>query len=358
MKTERLLKVLGGMKAMNLKQLLISSPYSIFYLTGKKVAPGERMLALLVRENGECLLFANRLFALTPVEGAELIEYSDTDNCVDVLAARLSPGKLGVDKDWPCRFALPLMETRRDISVTLGSAAVDNARMCKTQEEIALMRESSRLNDRVIARAIDAVRAGATEAGVADVYASAALSMGAEGNSFPPLICFGPNCAEPHHDTDKTVLRPGDSVILDVGALLNSYCSDMTRTVFYGKPSDEAKRVYEIVCKANQAGREAVRPGVPLREVDRAARKVIEDAGYGAYFIHRTGHGIGLEVHEFPDVSAASEAVCQPGMTFSVEPGIYLPGAFGVRIEDLVAVTEDGCETLNEFNKEMRILPC
>ena len=154
------------------------------------------------------------------------------------------------------------------------------------------------------------------------------------------------------------MLKNGDSVILDVGLVLDDYCSDMTRTVFCGAPTDEQKRVYDLVLRANEAGRRAVRPGVPLKEIDRAARSVIEDAGYGAYFIHRTGHGIGLDVHEFPDVSASSEAVCAPGMVFSVEPGVYLPGRFGVRIEDLVAVTEDGGETLNVKSHEMKVIEC
>ena len=358
MANERLTKVLRNMEAMGLKQLVVSSPYSIDYLTGKKIAPGERMLALLIRDTGDMTLFANRLFALSPFEGAELAEYSDTDDCVGLLSSRVEAGALGVDKDWPCRFALPLIERRRDVNVTLGSRAVDDARMVKTKDEVDLMRQSSRLNDLVIERAIARVADGATENDVADAYRRAALEMGAEGESFSSLICFGANCAEPHHDTDDTRLRKGDSVILDVGLLLNGYCSDMTRTVFYGEPSEEAKRVYDVVLEANRAGRAAVRPGVPLRDVDLAARRVIEDAGYGEYFIHRTGHGIGLEVHEFPDVSSASEAVCQPGMIFSVEPGVYLPGRFGVRIEDLVAVTEDGCETLNEKSKEMRVIPC
>ena len=358
MANERLTKVLRNMEAMGLKQLVVSSPHSVAYLTGKKVAPGERMLALLIRDTGDMTLFANRLFALKPFEGAELVEYSDTDDCVGVLASRVAPGALGVDKDWPCRFALPLIERRRDVEVSLGSRAVDDARMIKTRDEVDRMRQSSRLNDRAIEGAIRRVAPGATENDVADAYRRAAVEMGAEGESFSSLICFGENCAEPHHDTDGTVLAKGDSVILDVGLLLNGYCSDMTRTVFYGNPSDEAKRVYDVVLEANRAGRAAVRPGVPLRDVDAAARRVIEDAGYGRYFIHRTGHGIGLEVHEFPDVSRASDAVCKPGMIFSVEPGVYLPGRFGVRIEDLVSVTEDGCETLNEKSKEMRVIPC
>ena len=144
----------------------------------------------------------------------------------------------------------------------------------------------------------------------------------------------------------NTRLKAADTVILDVGLLWKRYCSDMTRTVLFGEVSDEQKKVHAIVTAANRAGIAACRPGAPMKDFDRAARKVIEDAGYGQYFIHRTGHGIGLDVHEFPDCSATSETVARPGMIFSVEPGIYLPGRFGVRVEDLVAITEDGCEVL------------
>ena len=155
---------------------------------------------------------------------------------------------------------------------------------------------------------------------------------------------------------DGTRLKPGDSVIIDVGALHKRYASDMTRTVFWKTASDEQKKVHELVTRANAAGRAAVRPGVPMCEFDKAARSVIEEAGYGEYFIHRTGHGIGLDVHEPPDNSATNQTIAQPGMTFSVEPGVYLPGKFGVRVEDLVAVTETGCETLNALNHDLHVL--
>ena len=145
-------------------------------------------------------------------------------------------------------------------------------------------------------------------------------------------------------------------MIIDVGLAHNRYASDMTRTVFYKSVTEEQKKVYELVKAANEAGRKAVRPGVPMCEFDRAARKVIEDGGYGEYFIHRTGHGIGIEVHEHPDNSSACQVIAKPGMCFSVEPGIYLPGKFGVRIEDLVIVTEDGCETLNHFSHDLMII--
>ena len=239
----------------------------------------------------------------------------------------------------------------------LSQSAVDAARLIKDEEEQRLMRESSRKNDETIEATIRQLSRGMTELEVAKIYLKEAAARGASGPSFEPLVCYGPNCADPHHGSDeRTRLKDGDSVILDVGLTWQDYCSDMTRTVFCGEPTDEQKRVYELVRAANAAGRAAVHPGVPVSEVDRAARKVIEDAGYGKYFIHRTGHGIGLEEHEFPDVSATGTAVCTPGMCFSVEPGIYLPGKFGVRVEDLVIVTEDGCDTINAVLRELRVI--
>lgn len=356
MYTQRLARVIENMRRSSLRQLLVSAPASVFYLTGKWIHPGERMLALYVRDDGSVRLFANRLFALAGNVSLPLTEYDDTDDCVKILADHLLPGDIGVDKVWPSLFTIRLMESRKDIRPVLGSHCVDDARLCKDAQEIALMRESSHKNDETILEVIKHLRCGMKESDVANLYKQISAGLGSSKPSFAPLICFGANCAEPHHDTDASLLKTGDSVILDVGLTWQSYCSDMTRTVFMSTPTDEQKRVYDIVRAANDAGRAAVRPGIPLKEVDRAVRKVIEDAGYGPQFIHRTGHGIGLEVHEFPDVSATSEVIARPGMIFSVEPGIYLPGKFGVRVEDLVVVTEDGCETLNAAPKDLTVL--
>ena len=349
-------KVIERMQASDLKQLLVTSPMSIKYLTGQYTYPGERLIALLLTDAGEVTLVANALFAMKAPEGARLVEYDDTQPAFEALSACVRAGVLGVDKDFTCRFALPLMESRPDVRLKLGSDCVDRARMIKTDDELSRMAASSGKNDETLAETIRCLRTGMTENEVAQAYRDAAKNLGAAGESFDALICFGPNCAEPHHATDDTVSKAGDSVILDVGLVYEGYCSDMTRTVFLGCATDEQKRVYDIVKKANAAGRAAVRPGVKLKEVDRAARRVIEEAGYGKYFIHRTGHGIGLEVHEFPDVSQVSEEVCAPGMVFSVEPGVYLPGRFGVRVEDLVAVTPEGGKTLNELTRDQRIL--
>lgn len=349
-------RVIENMKTQGLKQIIVSAPASVYYLTGTWVHPGERMLALLVKDSGEMTLYANRLFALKDSVRVPLVEFDDTEDCVAVLAKGVNAGEIGIDKFWPSQFTIRLMNERPDVRPVLGSLPVDEARMIKSESELAKMRESSRLNDLVLEKTIEQIKEGMTEAEVGAIYANEAKKADAEGMSFPALICFGANCAEPHHDTDDTRLKKGDSVILDVGLVYQSYCSDMTRTVFFGEPTEEMKKVYALVERANAAGRAAVRPGVPMKEFDRAARKVIEDAGYGEYFIHRTGHGIGLEVHEHPDNSATSEIIAKPGMVFSVEPGVYLPGKFGVRVEDLIAVTENGGETLNHLTKEMRII--
>lgn len=356
MNQSRLSRVIAGMERMGLEQIIVSAPASVFYLTGKWISPGERMVALYITKNGDATLYANRLFALKGAVDASLVEYDDVDDPAKLLAAAVRPGKLGIDKFWPSQFTIRLMDARGDIRPVLGSACVDEARMCKDAEELRLLRESSRKNDRATEETIRALRAGMTELEAGAAYLAAAQKQGGKGPSFPPLICFGAGCAEPHHVAGEERLKHGDSVIIDVGLTWQSYASDMTRTVFFGEVSDEQKRVYELVCAANAAGRAAVRPGVPLCEIDRAARKVIEDGGYGEYFIHRTGHGIGLQEHEPPDCSSVSQTVTQPGMTFSIEPGIYLPGKFGVRVEDIVAVTEDGGETLNALERELIVV--
>lgn len=350
---ERLERVVKNMEKEHIPCLLVTSPASVAYLTGQWIAPGERMLALMVKENGEARLFGNRLFALSGDDSLPLTEYDDTDDCIACLAEALPGGVVGIDKFWPSQFTLRLMAARPDIRPVVGSRPVDEARLIKDAAFIDLMRASSRANDECLRRLIPTLRAGDTEKQVCRRYTDFAEELGALGPSFDPLVCFGANCAEPHHGSDNTPLQANQTVILDLGLNLEGAMSDMTRTVVLGKATDEMKRVYDLVKKANEAGRRAVRPGVPMCEIDRAARRVIEEGGYGPYFIHRTGHGIGLEVHEIPDVSATNQTVAQPGMIFSIEPGIYLPGRFGVRIEDLMLVTEDGGECLNALSRDL-----
>ncbi|HIX82898.1 MAG TPA: aminopeptidase P family protein, partial [Candidatus Erysipelatoclostridium merdavium] len=175
-------------------------------------------------------------------------------------------------------------------------------------------------------------------------------------NSFEPIVAFGANGANPHHENDDSQLKPGDSVIIDMGCKYHGYCSDMTRTVFYKEVSEEAKKVYQLVRKANEAAEAMIKPGVKLCDIDKTARDIISEAGYGKEFNHRLGHFIGRDVHEYGDVSVNFDLEVKEGMTFSIEPGVYLPGKFGVRVEDLVLVTKDGCQVLNSYSKDLIVV--
>lgn len=356
MNQNRLKRVREYMEAQGFQQILISSTASVYYLTGIWVEPMERMLALYLDLEGRCILYGNALFGLLPQEGLELAVHSDSDDPCGRLIRDLRPGKLGVDKSWPSRFLIRLLEGRPDVQPAVGSAPVDLARMRKDADETAWMRETSHINDQVMASAIAALREGVREDEIAALVESLFREHGADRSGEGQLVCFGANGADPHHAPGASRLRRGDSVVLDIFTPIRRYWCDMTRTVFFGEASARQREVYKAVKAANLAAEAAIRPGVPLREVDGAARKVIADAGYGAQFTHRLGHGCGIDCHEPPDNSASSGAVCEAGMVFSVEPGIYLPGEFGVRIEDLVLVTETGCQVLNQSPKDLRIV--
>ena len=207
----------------------------------------------------------------------------------------------------------------------------------------------------VVILVIDATE-GVTEQEVADQMLGIYLSLGADGYSFPPLVAFGANAADPHHAPDDTAVKPGDCVLFDVGCIKDGYCSDMTRTFYFKTVSEEHRKVYETTRAANEAAISKIRPGVPLRNLDAAARNLITEAGWGPNFNHRLGHFIGLSEHEFGDVSSANNWEAKPGMIFSIEPGIYLTGDTGVRVEDLVLVTEDGVEVLNHYPKNLQII--
>ena len=353
----RINRVLDALKDMGLSQMMITDPMSIYYLTDVHVAPGERFYALYLRTDGKHLFFLNKLFTIP--EGVELekVWYSDTDDFTEVVAKHLDKeAVLGVDKDMKARFMLPLMEAGAAAGFKNASLAVDMTRAAKDEEEREKMRVASRMNDAAMEQFKGLIHEGVTEREVESRLLQIYKDLGADGFSFTPIISFGANAADPHHEPDDTVLKEGDCVLFDVGCLKDGYCADMTRTFYYKKVSDEHRKIYETVRMANEAAEAIIKPGVKLCDVDAAARILITDAGYGPNFTHRLGHFIGLDVHEFGDVSSVSPLVATLGMIFSIEPGIYLVEDTGVRIEDLVLVTEDGCEILNQYSKELEIL--
>lgn len=345
------------MKEKNLTQLLVTDTASIFYLTGRWIEAGERLLVLLIRQSGKPVLFINELFPEKESEDLDFVWIKDTTDSIALLAEKLEKDKLlGIDKNWPSGFLIRLMETTGSAKVVNSSLLLDLIRSRKDEEEIQFMREASRLNDDAMTMLIDALHEDMTEKEMEDRLREIYDSLGAEGFSFTPIIAYGKNGANPHHENSHRLLKEGDSVILDIGCRKDNYASDMTRTVFYMEVDEKAKEVYETVLKANRKAIDKVKPGVKFSEIDEAARAVIEEKGYGKYFTHRTGHSIGIEVHEYGDVSSANEDLLMPGMIFSVEPGIYLEGELGVRIEDLVLVTEEGHEVLNSYPKDLQII--
>ena len=354
MRKDRADKILAGLDA---DEILICDPESIRYLTGKLFHPGERFLGLLLGKNKEPVLFLNALFEAGDT-GVRVHKFTDTDDVAEMLKKEINPDHvLAVDKIMQARFLLPLMERGAAKGFVNGSLAVDKTRAVKDAEEIALMRKSSEINDHAMAEFTKLIHEGVTEKEVAAQTLAIYQSFGAEAFSFTPIVAFGDNAADPHHMPDDTVLQDGDIVLFDVGCKYHGYCSDMTRTFFWKKaPDAEAERVYNLVRTANEEAEKICRPGARLCDIDKKARDIITEGGYGEDFTHRLGHFIGTEDHEYGDVSSGFDWECVPGNIFSIEPGIYHRGIAGVRIEDLVLITEDGCEVLNHYPKDIQIL--
>jgi Xaa-Pro aminopeptidase len=230
---------------------------------------------------------------------------------------------------------------------------VEQGRMIKDRKEILRIREAVATGASLFDRALELIRPGIREIEVAAAMEFAARKAGAEGMSFETIIASGARSALPHGRASDAPIRAGGFVVCDFGVILHGYCSDRTRTVFVGSANGEARRVFGAVLEAQQAAIETVQPDVSVSQVDRAARKVLQNKGLAKYFTHSTGHGVGLEIHEAPRVAKGQPELLCPGMVITIEPGVYLPGQWGVRIEDMVVVTEHGCEVLTPTQKDL-----
>ena len=233
------------------------------------------------------------------------------------------------------------------------SGTVERLRMVKDPDEIAHIRAAVDLASGLFASVLNEIRPGVRETDVAAELEYAARKRGAQEMSFPTIVASGRRSALPHGRASDQEIPAKGFVVLDFGVILRSYCSDMTRTLYVGRPGKEARGWYGAVKDAQQAAIEAVRPGIAAAEVDHAARRVLQSAGLGRYFTHSTGHGVGLEIHEAPRVAAGEQEVLRPGMVITIEPGIYISGRGGIRIEDMVVVTDQGCEVLTPTSKDL-----
>lgn len=269
-----------------------------------------------------------------------------------------SPKRIGVEG-----LRLRVMELRyleaafRGTSFEAAESLIAQMRMLKDESELAAMQRAVEIAEAALEATLAKVKVGMTEAAIAGELIQQLYTHGSDPElPFQPIVAAGPNSANPHATVSDRKVAKGDLLLFDWGASYNGYLSDLTRTFAMGEISEEFKRIYEVVKQANQAGREAAKPGAPCSVVDEGARDSIEDSGYGEYFTHRTGHGLGMEPHEEPYMRAGNTMKLEPGMTFTVEPGIYLAGKGGVRIEDNVVITKDGSRTLSSFPRELRVI--
>ena len=237
-----------------------------------------------------------------------------------------------------------------------AQALLDGLRASKDEEELSCMRRAQAITDEAFKAVLDFIKAGMTEQEVAARLVYEMMCRGAEKVSFDPIVASGPNGSRPHAVPTDRQLQKGEFITMDFGCKVDGYCSDMTRTVALGHPTEEMERVYETVLAAQKAGINAARAGVTGREVDAAARRVIEEAGYGEYFSHSFGHSLGLDIHESPNASPSENRELPEGAVISAEPGIYIPGRFGVRIEDVLVLKKDGCEDITRSPKQLIVL--
>jgi len=345
--------------------LLIAPGSDLRYLIGEAGGSFERLTALVLpAADGVPALVVPKLeapgYAHVPADelGIELVTWVDGDDPYRLVADRLGkPGRVAVSDNTAALHVLAFRSALGEAEQTLAGPVVRELRMRKDAAEIDALRRAGAAIDRVHARMGEWLRPGRTEAEVGADITAAIVEEGHTHADFV-IVGSGPNGASPHHDVSDRVIERGDVVVIDIGGPIpEGYNSDSTRTYAVGEPRDsDVAETYAVLQRAQRAAVEAVRPGATAQEVDQAARVIIADAGYGEYFIHRTGHGIGLDVHEEPYIVGGNTLPLEAGMAFSVEPGIYQPGRWGARIEDIVVVTADGVEALNNRPHELVVL--
>jgi len=344
------------MQKQNAEQLIICDRYAIFYLTGELIDPGERFFALYISLKTR-MLFVNKIFfakkKIKAKNNIELFFYNEDLEAIERLAEEINNNLVLVDQNFKAKFLLGLTKLTHNNYIL--SNVVENIRLIKDQEEIYLMRESSRLNDKVMEKIIKNICEDQSELDLIRILDNIKQELKIK-YSFYPIVAFGKNCAEPHHVSNETKLKSGDAILIDIGFIKNNYCSDMTRTVFYKYVSDLNKNIYEIVLNAQERAIKKIKPDIKFSEIDSVAREYIKQNNYGKYFTHTTGHSIGLECHESGTVSYKNNNLLKSGMIISIEPGIYLENQTGVRIEDLVLVTQDSYEILNNYSKKIIVI--
>ena len=343
----------------------ITNPDNVFYVSGFKSNPHERLLGVMVFQEAEPFLICPQMEipdAKSAGWAGDITGHVDTENAMEVLYKTASSRGANIRK-MAIEKSHMTVDRYDSLNSLFGSPEIlqldeklNSMRVIKDEAELEILREAAALADYAIEVAARTIKEGITEIEVMTEIELALKKRGVTHMSFDTTVLTGDNAASPHGKTGDRKLQKGDLVLFDLGVVHKGYCSDITRTLALGEPNEEQKAVYDIVLRSELAALNAVKPGVTAAELDQISRNVIEEAGYGEYFTHRLGHGLGISVHEFPSLHGSNDMVMETGMVFTLEPGIYVPGKVGVRIEDDVAVTEDGVEVLTKFPKELQII--
>jgi Xaa-Pro aminopeptidase len=363
-----------GLAANGAAAMLLGLGADLRYLTGYTAHALERLTLLVVRPDGPAVLVAPRLEAMAAAASAaategliEIDAWDETEDPYALVAARLRDADLGatgarllVDPSLPARHLLGL-QRELPARFALSTEVMRDLRITKAEDEVELLRRAAHAADRVVARIAEGPLVGRTEAEVSREVRDLLIAEGHDEASFA-IVASGPNGASPHHGAGERRLAPGDPVVLDIGGTIDGYGSDITRMLWIGgadeaaAPTPEFLQVFDLVRAAQAAATAEVRPGAPAGDLDEVARSVIRDGGFGDRFIHRLGHGIGLEAHEDPYLVAGNDEAIAVGHAFSIEPGIYIEGRFGVRLEDIVVCGSDGPDVLNEASRELLVV--
>ncbi|MFN8035257.1 MAG: Xaa-Pro peptidase family protein [Acidimicrobiia bacterium] len=357
--TDRLVRARLRMEELGVDALCCSVGADLPYLTGYEAMPLERLTMLVVGPGpGEAHLVVPQLEAprAGDLESAELVAYEETDDPIALVARLLGPSRrvaIG-DQTW-ARFVIDLQHAVPAADWCRASGVTGPLRAIKDPTEIELLRAAARAVDEIAREMATHPFAGRTERDVQRELEDRIVGHGHERVNFA-IVASGPNGASPHHDPSDRVIERGDVVVCDFGGRMHGYCSDITRVFCADEPGSEVRDAYAVLREAQEAAVQASVVGAACEDVDAAARRVIEKGGYGGHFVHRTGHGIGLEEHEDPYLVAGNRAPLEVGHAFSIEPGIYLPGRFGLRLEDIVVATADGPDRLNDASRDLAIV--
>ncbi len=343
----------------------ITTPDNVFYISGFDSEPHERLLGVMVFKDKEPFVICPLMEVpdvLASGWAFDIVGHEDTEDAWDVVLDAVKkrgalPTSIAIEKS---HLTVERLERMQTIFQNTTFANLDNQlnqmRVIKDEDELANLRIAAQFADKAIEIGCREIAEGKTELEILMAIEFELKKQGIQKMSFDTMVLSGPKTASPHGTPGDRKIQKGDFILFDLGVVYNGYCSDITRTVAFGEPSDEHRKIYETVKLAEQSAIELVRPGVKAMDLDQAARGVITDAGYGQYFTHRLGHGLGISVHEFPSITGTNEFVLEEGMVFTIEPGIYHPEVTGVRIEDDVVVTKNGVEVLTKFPKELQII--